>query len=183
MRDEDLPDRGSVREMIQKRRQGLQKIPARSIPKKPGMCRVVVNDVVYFHQFGKQATIPSKARYEMACKTDDLPYVRPSLKVGEDWQPLDLGWISNPSMLHVLNIEGMDQTRIPTSDQVAEIARKVVYLGMAVGDQIVVLSEMLPSPMPRMSGTDTRIRPLPEVKLFVRCLFGEARIQVAAYPS
>lgn len=183
MRDEDLPDRGSVREMIQKRRQGLQKIPTRSIPKKPGTSRVVVNTVLYFHQFGKQATVPSKARYEVVCSSDEQPFVRPSMKVGENWQPLDMGWISNPSRLHILNIEGMDQTRIPTPVQVAETAKKIVHLGMEVGSEIKVVAVLRPSPVPRMSGSDSMYEPPPEAKLFVRCMSGEAKIQVAAYPS
>jgi len=91
------------------------------------------------------------------------------MKVTEEWQPLDTGWIDSPSLIRIENLEGVFQQRIPTVEQRTVAAEKVVE----VGRDGVAYALVRPTCVERI---------VPATVLCVRCRRGEASILVTAYP-
>jgi len=96
------------------------------------------------------------------------------LMAGPSWQPLDSGWIEQVGMVVVENVEGHGLQVIPTPEEKAAIAARVVELGL-MGDEGDCRDFACVLP-----GEHLRLQPTQPVHL--RCRAGEARVVVTVYP-
>lgn len=127
----------------------------------------------YYHQQEGMQPTQIEARYTRELKTDEQPYVR-HFKVGETWDKLDTGWLTDCSLLIVKNNEGRFTDRIPTPAQLQEALARVVEIGLGIGP---VSPCLLVHP--------NESHPLHVVSLdevWLRCANGEARVSVMAFP-
>ena len=94
--------------------------------------RITVVETLY-HQ-GVLGEIPTTvtSQFSRELESDEQPYQR-RCKVGEDPQPLDMGWIEGVGEIHIQNEEGRFLQIQPTPEEQANIAKKKLRLGLDVG--------------------------------------------------
>jgi hypothetical protein len=116
----------------------------------------------------------------------EQPYSR-KIKVGEGWQPLDLGWFRDRpdaiGMVQVVNSEGRLTQTQPTDEERAAVAAKVIcVVSKVVGDRIIgVLAEddfcWQIFPGESFLGSPTNAN-----RLWIRCKSGVAQATVNVFP-
>ncbi len=133
--------------------------------------RLTVVETVY-HQTatGEPDSIASSFFREL--DSDEQPYRRKT-KVGEEWTPLDLGWIKEAGMLVICNDEGKGLTKIPTPEEKEELAKKVLLLGFAIEGCHFGAFRILPGESFRGS---------PTTNLYLLSCYGVTRFTVYAIP-
>lgn len=105
--------------------------------------------------------------------SSEQPYQR-VVTIGEEWVPLDLGWVKEPGMVLVANKAPVRQT-YPTPEEAKVAGNAVVELTFNIaGTHSIPNIEIL-------VGEDTRICPL--APIMVRCRSGRAQIVVTAIPK
>ena len=128
----------------------------------------------YHHSFVRKLTV------------QEQPYSR-KIKVGEGWQPLDLGWFADKpdavGMVQVVNNEGRFTQTQPTDEERVAAAAKVICLvsrvidagigGMLAEDSFCWL--IRPGESFRGSSTDA-------TRIWIRCQFGVAQATVNVFP-
>lgn len=109
---------------------------------------------------------------------DEQPYGPRRIKVTDQWQPLDTGWLEgNAGMLTLRNDEGRNMLTNPTPEQLATIAAGVVEVGIiALVSGVVIPFSDVPA------GRSIRLFPR-SMSLFVRCLNGVARCTLFVVPQ
>lgn len=109
---------------------------------------------------------------------DEQPYGPRHIKVTEEWQPLDLGWLDGDDivgMLSLRNDEGRNLLANPTPEQLATIAASVVDVAVdTLNSGLIPFSEV---------SAGRSIRLFPTLKLWVRCISGSARCTLFVVPS
>ena len=117
--------------------------------------------------------------FERTLKTDEQPYVR-KLTATEEWTKLDTGWLTECSMLVLVNEEGLFKGRQPTPEQKIESAKKVIEVGCALPhlDTIRCIGAWELPPKESMRGCPTELS-----IVFVRCQHGTAKFTVYIFPS
>lgn len=135
--------------------------------------RMTVVDKTY-HQPAQGEAFCCEVTFERTLMSDESVYSRKK-RAGEEWQPLDCGWITEDSgrvgMLIVRNDEGKNLQRLPSDDEKAALAQKV----LEVGTHDLPLFVVPP-------GESLRATPA-ETPLYVRCLGGECHYTVFAFPN
>lgn len=134
--------------------------------------RITVVESLYYQPFGGNPSVID-CRYDrwLDC-VDEQPYSRKS-KVGEEWIPLDIGWITACGLLHIENNEGKFPFRIPTAEEKAESNAKVLEINYAGSERCLLVPP----------GESTRIIPSHPKDLLIRCRKGQAKFTVTAFPS
>lgn len=127
--------------------------------------RITVVETVSFQEPGEQP-ISSRQSFVAYCEGSDAAYVRPHMMIGEEWTPLDTGWIKDPGMVLVVNLEGHFTQVIPTQAERDEAELRVLEVGKFA---------CVP---PR---EDLRIRPTKP--MFLRSRHGQIKIAVTVYPK
>lgn len=149
--------------------------------------RLIVNETVYHqHPIDQGSTVISK--FIRILDSDEQPYLR-RLMVKEEWQPLDCGWLETASLVRIANEEGKGLQVWPTEEEKLVINSRVVQLGLGVDEPpgqrdmrsppkvgIVPFAAILP-------GESTRIQFLDLHKIYLRCIGGQARINLALIPN
>lgn len=118
-------------------------------------------------------------------ETDEQSYTR-ELRVGEEWVPIDLGWLQERVSVVVVENLGEDPpATIPNEEEKARRESRVLEIGCRillsdsaappVKAAILPIYEILP-------GDSHRGRPVPEASFFLRCLNGETRCKIFAVP-
>lgn len=139
---------------------------------------IVVIQTAYYLRPGREV-VAAESRWETrvaAVMADQQPYAR-EITVDETWAPLDLGWLSGgkAGWIDIANDEGRRWERIPTDEERAAVARRVVEVSASP------LVDHLPEweVLPGRSHQGAPVRPL-----FVRCRpgGGAAKIVVTAFP-
>lgn len=105
------------------------------------------------------------------CITDEQPCLRIGKIVGAEWEPLDTGWVKDPSLVivkHSLDV----RTVMPSAEEREAELRAVVEIG--AGDPVVRIAGVTPGGVPA-------VFPKPGV-LLVRTTAPKRRITVMAYP-
>jgi hypothetical protein len=144
-------------------------MPALSPPPKNLM---TVVETVYHQVFGEQP-VSIESRFERELASEEQMYQRRKVAT-EDWQSLDLGWVSDAGTVVIQNTENKLLQVIPTPEQKAEIAKKIIAVSYnpESNQEFYILS-----------GESIRLHPSHADKLMVRCLSGNAKYTINAIPS
>jgi hypothetical protein len=137
---------------------------------------MVVKETTYWQSRGSnpQSVMTSFTRL---VNSEEQPYVRTRLKVSEEWQSLDTGWLKKSSMVIVENLPEVRQT-IPTPEQLKAAKGKV--LEIAVTDDAVVI----PLCHVQVGESVRLVPPYGKTDRFrLRCLSGATSITVTAFPG
>lgn len=104
-------------------------------------------------------------------KSDDARFIRPDLKVGEEWKEVNTGWVEDVGLLVIVNNEGKFLKVNPTAEEQKAISERVVEItcNVACADWLIPAGESF-------MGS-------PAGKVFVRCRKGTAKVTVMAYPT
>lgn len=133
--------------------------------------RVTVVETVYFNNHNDQ---PISYQSGFACELEtkeEQPYIRHS-KAGEEWQPLDMGWLNDKAGIVVVQNEEGKNPPVKLSDAEKEsLAAKVLEVSSSKIDSFVLL---LPP------GESLRIRTLSQ--LSIRSRSGKTKFVVCAMP-
>ena len=116
--------------------------------------RMTVVEHVY-HQAEDAPAVLTERRWSAWLKTNEQPYGRRDVKVGVAWQPLDTGWVKNPSLLILEN----------TGQEV---------LSLGIGNPPVPFAWIEP-------GQDARFSPCGP--LAIDCPDGETTYTIMAFPD
>lgn len=138
---------------------------------------ITVVEHVYFQPFGSSPTGISP-RYMRWLESDEQPYGR-RLKVSEEWQPLDKGWMEEAALLVLENLLPQYAT-IPEPEQRREDESRVVEIGAvqtsdSLSPAVAPFAEVRP-------GESCRFCPVALVNLRVRCVNGQATCNLHLYP-
>lgn len=95
--------------------------------------RLTVVETVYHSRPGTQPVsfVSNYSRFLDAIRGDEQPYVRQSV-VKDSWTVVDFGWVKSVAMMVLRNEEGRAKGKIPTPGERADIAFRVITLGIAV---------------------------------------------------
>jgi hypothetical protein len=143
----------------------------------PKTGRIAVVEMVSFNSPGISSH-STDTRFVRHLKSDEQPYIR-QLTIGEDWQPLDLGWVKNPSMIIIENREGSFMQVQPTREEREEAAKKVVEIGIRNGETEATWPDWLVRPGENFRGSPSFI----DTKIEIRCQHGKAKVTVNIFPE
>ena len=134
--------------------------------------RITVREMIYHQQAGEQPT-GTETKFSHELESHEQPYQR-RLSVGEDWIPLDHGWIEEASLLSIFNEEGKFLQVNPTDEERAEAAKKVLQVSPTIN---VVVNPWIILPGQSMRGCPLSIR-----SMFVRSQSGVISFSVHIFP-
>lgn len=149
----------------------LTVLPKRQSPK----TRITIVNSAYFQPVDGDPKLFDR-KWSQALTTDEEPYQR-KMKVGEEWQPLESGWLNGEaSLLVIQNLKPRFDHNLSEAE-LKEVEEKAVELGSALyTDQksVQVFSTV-------SVGRDVQIEPIG--RLMIRCAKGEAQVQYTFYPK
>lgn len=133
--------------------------------------RITVVESVYYALDGRD---PVECHGEYSAKTmsDQQPYVK-QITVGEDWMPIDLGWLRSVGEIHVANRAGTGLQKVPTDAERAVTNAKVLQIA-GYGNVPIALAR---------AGRTARFEPCDATTLKIRCLCGETECIVSLFPG
>lgn len=102
--------------------------------------RITVLETLYHQGVLGEKPTTVECQFERKLESDEQPYQRRS-KVGEDPQPLDVGWIEEVGEIHIQNEEGRFLQRQPTDEEKVEIAKKILWLGLKAKPNITPINK------------------------------------------
>lgn len=135
--------------------------------------RLTVVEQIYFQADDGQP-MPSTSQHVHRTEDHEEPYVR-TTEIGEDWTPLDRGWLGKTSCL-ILKNAPRTYSRLPNEDEVAAMNHAVLELAIKTGDTYTPIS-------PIRYNRTMRYEPTDLTNLYIRCRKGKARCSVYIYPS
>ena len=138
-----------------------------------GQDRLTVVENLYHRPSGDPVVELPASRFTRELETREQVYSRTTV-VGENWEPLSLGWITRAGMLRICNLQGKPPTnRMFSPEEKAEESKKIIQLKYDGGHDghswLVLPGESfrgMPSAYP----------------LVIRCLYGTAKYTVDALP-
>lgn len=86
--------------------------------------RITVVSQTYYQRLGKNP-IQVESRFSRGVSSGQQLYQREE-EVGENWVPLDLGWITKVGFLEIANNEGRFLQVIPTEEEREDTAKKIL---------------------------------------------------------
>ena len=153
-----------------------QELTPRQVPKD----RLVVVETCY-HLPWEGEPVSVDERYSRDLSTHEQLYER-RCRVGEAWEPLDLGWLTGVGMLVLSNQEGRNLQTRPTPEEQAEMDGRVLEVGWQPREATQFDSPpfalLLVPP-----GESLRIVPATTDGLIVRCRRGTCKFVVYAWPE
>lgn len=150
--------------------------PAPDEPTPTRRPRFTVTGSVVHQQPGEQAKQAPRSRFYRWLDQDQDPYER-TVKVGEDWTPLDLGWVGTEgSLLLLANATRATFTVRPTREQLADLYSKVLEVGLLVKGVVTDFAEV---PV----GEDLRLSPRRLDAYRVRCRSGQGKYSIFLVPA
>ena len=151
---------------------GTENEPNYSV-KAPAKDRFTVVEQVYHRPMDSDPEL-FRHGYSRELQTTEQVYRR-QIKVGEDWTPLDTGWLEDKvGMICLSNEEGKRLQVYPTEEEQAEIDEKIIQVSY---DQDPDRAWIIPP------GETFRSSPSSQHKLFIRCLSGVARCDLFIVPK
>ena len=144
-------------------------LPTKHQPRPASTTRLTVIETVYY-QLSNSQPMSVPVRFTRQIKTDEQPWVR-KIQVGENWQPIDKGWIKNCSMLMLVNEEGSGLQKVPTEEERRDISARVVLIG---NDSFCVRVR---------PGESCRIEPDDFLDANLICMQGKARCTLYIFPG
>lgn len=159
----DLPDHDPIVDLPLSRRPAS--IDPMGQPAKNA--RIVVTGYVY-HQPATEQPFSVNLGFSRQLESDEQPWIR-KIKIGEEWQPLDPGWVKEVALLVLVNDEGEHRfQRVPTEQEKQDMKDRIVELGYLSPAQAKP-NWLIPP------GENFRGMPVDLASLRVRCRRGEAR--------
>lgn len=143
--------------------------------------RFGLNQTLYYQSAGGEQKAYSSI-YSGRCELEEKPYER-NLRVTEEWQQLDVGWFKDypdkqPEEMLLINEEGSLLQRIPTEEEKASIASRVVEVGAVAGETGIILPVAKVKP-----GRSLRYSPQEVRRVWLRCRSGVARVSLVLIPE
>ena len=137
--------------------------------------RITVVEKVYHQSVGEQPT-QADVVFVRNLLTKEQPYVR-HVKVGENWTPVDYGWLNSVSFVVIQNDEGKFVV-VPTPEELATVMARVVDVSFkeSVGHGSL---QIPPGESLRCSPSDDTSTKA----LCLRCRSGVAQVTITAYPE
>lgn len=140
--------------------------------------RITVNGFIQ-HQPAKSQPATMYQRFDRRCASDEFPYFRPPMTIGEEWRALDLGHLgadANPpgpgvGLIMIYNA-APDYEVVPTAEERAVAEAAVIQVAV----------NGVPFARVRPGEASFRIEPEPDAVYTVRCLAGKTKITTAAFP-
>ena len=136
---------------------------------------ITVVEQIYHQPAGEEPTAYHHS-FVRKLSVQEQPYSR-KIKVGEGWQPLDLGWFADKpdaiGMVQIINDEGHFLQTQPTDEERAAAAAKVIEMRGSFVDKMVWL---IPP------GEAQRSSPACPGDLWIRCQSGVAQATVNVFP-
>lgn len=116
------------------------------------------------------------------------------MTIGEEWTPIETGWIEVCGMMILTNEEGRRLQRIPTAEQIEEINGKVVEIAFVKNLPVSNEPRTMHSPpivapdepfaaLLLLPGESLPATPVSMKQVLVRCRAGQARITVNLLPG
>jgi len=103
------------------------------------------------------------SKFDRQLKTKEQFYTRWKI-VGEEAQELDTGWIDDPEMIIIQNVEGKDLNRIPTEEEREKIANRILQVCIKSPHQLAYLPILKVRP-----GEDVTFTPVQGQAYYLRC--------------
>lgn len=132
-----------------------------------------------YHQIpGEDIAGPSPSRYYRWIESEEQAYKR-TLKVGTEWQPLDLGWFKDKEehgLLSLANGTKRLPSRKPSAQEEQEFYEQILEVGIEYSDGKVMEIAYLPV------GEDMRLPPLNLDKYRIRCRTKETKYSIFVVP-
>ena len=141
--------------------------------------QITVVDKIY-HRQGSESPTSVSSRFIRHLQTDEQVYERRT-RVGEEWTPLEHGWIEEAGMIVIQNTEGTTLQVIPTEEEKEETAAKILELSVTDG-LLDSPPGVLAKPWLIPPGESFRGYPSDVSKLVLRCRSGVCRYNVHVYP-
>jgi hypothetical protein len=148
------------------------KSEVRYVPPPPPLhaARVTVTQTVT--HMTRERQVSWESMFGRMISTEEQPFVRNS-KVGEQWMPLETGWLKDCSCLVLVNEEGKLGDTYPTLEEKKVTAAKVIELGWAEDTACWLVPP----------GESFRGSPADLGKLRIRCQRGEAKYTLVLVPK
>lgn len=134
--------------------------------------RLTVVETVYHQTFGEQP-VSVESRFERELQSDEQMYQRRKIAT-EEWQPLDLGWVEEVGCVVAQNTEGQFLQLIPTPEQRAENAKKILEVAYLPAAGMVFYVP---------PGESLRLYPSHPKQLVIRCQAGTVKYTVNIIPA
>lgn len=143
-------------------------------PSAPERSRLVVVETVYC-QPPDTPGVANETRYSKFLETDEQIYGPRRMISGEEWKPLDCGWINEASMLTITNEEGKHLQKNPTQEEQAVINARIIELGVITGVETVPFAKIPPRESLRLTPTNLS-------RWVIRCCKGKAKALITLFP-
>jgi hypothetical protein len=144
--------------------------------KPPG--KLVVVESVY-HQRRDAQPAAAESRFSRWLATDAPAYVD-EFTAEAEWQPVQMGRVKAAGMVVAENLEGTDLVRVPTPEQRAEVASRVLAVAFLLpGEAPSALLARLAIP----PGESARFQPAAGVTVYLRAAAGQVRARVTTIPA
>jgi hypothetical protein len=146
---------------------------------KPAPARLTVTGMLYHQRPGHDARTLVEVRYGRHLKSEEASFQR-EMRLDEEWvalsdlRPLEPG--DKAALLVVENLVGRDRRVIPTPDELADDARRVVEVGVVESGLVLPALEIPP-------GEAHPCRPVDVGRLAVRCRRGTAKARITVVPE
>lgn len=138
--------------------------------------RITVVETLYHQGVLGETPTTVTCQFSRELESDEQPYQR-RCKVGEDPQPLDIGWIEEVGEIHIQNEEGRSLQVQPTNEEKAESAKKVLW---------IVLHNKASSYWPGLlripAGESQRLLPIYPEELWISSRSGTTRFTITVFP-
>lgn len=139
---------------------------------RPEIDKVTVVEQFYYRAFDEEAQqITSQFSYSL--KTRDEQVFSKREKVGEAWEPINLGWLDGCSNLIIQNKEGIFKDKNPTEEQVEDALKKILEVRHKDDKHSWLI---LPT-------TSVRFTPSDSKNLVIKSQFGTTKFTLNAIPK
>lgn len=140
--------------------------------------RMTVTGYVHYRLRDRQpVTVPIRFTRELE-KAEQL-FQRYGLEAKGDWAPLQVSWPeweSKPAQIVISN-QAPEWSEVPTPEQRADAAAKILEVGVKIGTQVVPFAWVRPGE------TSFTLEPAPGAEYYVRCKSNGCKYNVYSVPT
>lgn len=137
--------------------------------------------VIVYHQNPGEDPFQRTSIWDRRLKSGDQPYQR-RLTIGQEWTPLDLGWIKEPGYILLENRAGRREPENPTEERKAEIASMVLDVGFFAYLDPGSGPAMVPSLVVRPGGAQP-FELYEGARVYLRSAYGSIPVNVYVFPQ
>lgn len=141
--------------------------PAKVAPERGDRITSVLN---FYHETQDDPTEGVRVAMSLNLEEKIQPYIR-RLTIGNDWTPLDMGWVHKPGYMVIENTTRVNPQRVPTPEEVKAVSETIVQIGCETDRYEKVLFWIRP-------GTFIVAELDPGFKPILRSLKGQAKINL-----